>query len=78
MNKCLITYEYKPYTFLSYQLKLQGVSPLILVAETAENFLIGNLIAFDKEKKLYIWILSILKDYINNGVTNQLTETTAG
>lgn len=66
-------YERDPYSLQEYQERLKNIKPKILVAKIDEK-IVGNSIAFERDRKLYIWIVGVLKEHRNNGIATRFFE----
>ena len=68
-------YDWPPYYIDKYQEKFKDISPIIFVAEDCGK-IVGDSIAFERDGKLYIWILGVLKEYRKHGVATELFNLT--
>lgn len=66
-------YDHEPFTLETYREKLEGKDPIILVARD-EDKVVGDAIAFERDKTLYIWIMAVLKDYRGQGIAKRFFE----
>jgi len=66
-------YEDEPYSLEHYQKKLCDKKPLIFIAQ-AEGQLVADSIAFEKENRLYIWVLGVAKEHRNQGIASKFLD----
>lgn len=64
-------YDWPLYTLDDYKKRLEGINPIIFVAED-NGKIIGDCISFEKDNKFYLWISGVLKDYRNRGIASKL------
>ena len=69
-------YVDEPYSLGKYKAKLSEVSPVIFLAINEKNGkIMGDSIAFERDKSHYIWILAVLNEHQKQGIGTDLLKT---
>jgi ribosomal protein S18 acetylase RimI-like enzyme len=64
-------YDRPVYTLDDYKKRLEGVTPIIFIAED-NGKVVGNCISYESDGKLYLWVSGVLKEYRNQGIASKL------
>jgi GNAT superfamily N-acetyltransferase len=65
----------EPYPYSKYKAKLSKVTPIIFLAVREEDGeLVGDSIAFERDKSLYIWVMGVQDKHRKNGIGTAFLE----
>lgn len=62
-------YEHVPYDLAHYEEKLKDKNPIIYITRDGDK-IVADVIAYERDNSIYIWIMAVDKDYRGQGIAS--------